>query len=96
MIISVFIFYGCNSKDQVNGKWDYPSGVMYNGNIYGVAENVFNKNLLGKELGVITSVIDGSEGMPKEEFQTNCYKVDQVIYSYGKDELYIVVLFMLI
>lgn len=91
IIICVVAFSACNVNGQVKVKSDYQPGIMYNGNIYVVTDNVFDPTLIGEELGVITSVIDGSDGMPKKEFQTNGYKVDEPIYYYGEDGLYIAV-----
>lgn len=92
MMITLIVFSACKSKDEDGMECDYPPGIMYDGSLYGVTDSVFDEKLLGEEVGTIISVIDGSEGMPKEELETNCYGLEDLIYSYGKDALHIAVL----
>lgn len=64
---------------------------MYSGNVYVITDDYVNINLLGDELGTITSVISSSEGMPSEAFQTNAYREGEPIFAYGEDDSYIVI-----
>jgi len=89
------ILVGCNNDDaSTNGDtsaWDYPPAIMLDGRLYGPSSQIYVSSQLGDELGQISSVIDGSEGMPQENFQTNAYRLDDPIYAYGDDMFYIAV-----